>query len=138
MEVLSYFSSYVRSGPASTVHPQKILGILSTPPNKNEILATPKISPILYLNLLLCHPRPSSGLEDGEQIDAILLDFSKAFDKVTHQRLLLHLQQYGIRGQLLSWIGSFLTGRSQKVHVEGKHQHMFLSYLEFLRTPFSA
>ena len=62
----------------------------------------------------------ASGLEDGEQIDAILLDFSKAFDKVPHQRLLLKLQHYGIRGQLLSWIESFLTGRSQKVLVEGK------------------
>ena len=62
----------------------------------------------------------ASGLEDGEQIDAILLDFSKAFDRVPHQRLLLKLQHYGIRGQLLSWIESFLTGRSQKVLVEGK------------------
>ena len=62
----------------------------------------------------------ASGLEDGEQIDAILLDFSKAFDKVPHQRLLLKLQHYGIRGQLLSWIESFLTGRSQEVLVEGK------------------
>ena len=62
----------------------------------------------------------ASGLEDGEQIDAILLDFSKAFDKVPHQRLLLKLQHYGIRGQFLSWIESFLTGRSQKVLVEGK------------------
>ena len=35
------FSSYVGSGPASTVHPKKIF----------EILATPKISPILYLDL---------------------------------------------------------------------------------------
>ena len=62
----------------------------------------------------------ASGLEDGEQIDAILLDFSKAFDKVPHQRLLLKLQHYRIRGQLLSWIESFLTDRSQKVLVEGK------------------
>ena len=61
----------------------------------------------------------ASGLEDGEQIDAILLDFSKAFDKVPHQRLLLKLQHYGIRGQLLSWIESFLSDRSQKVLVEG-------------------
>ena len=53
----------------------------------------------------------ASGLEDGEQIDAVLLDFSKAFDNVPHQRLLLKLQHYGIRGQLLSWIESFLTGR---------------------------
>ena len=28
------------------------------------------------------------GLNDGEQIDAVLLDFSKAFDKAQHQRLL--------------------------------------------------
>ena len=62
----------------------------------------------------------ASSLEDGEQIDAVLLDFSKAFDKVPHQRLLLKLQHYGIRGHLLSWIESFLTGRSQKVLVEGK------------------
>ena len=39
----------------------------------------------------------ASGLEDGKQINAILLDFSKAFDKVPHQRLLLKLQHYGIR-----------------------------------------
>ena len=62
----------------------------------------------------------ASSLDDGEQIDAVLLDFSKAFDKVPHQRLLLKLQHYGLRGQLLSWIESFLTGRSQKVLVEGK------------------
>ena len=62
----------------------------------------------------------ASSLEDGERIDAVLLDFSKAFDKVPHQRLLLKLQQYGSSGHLLSWIESFLTGRSQKVLVEGK------------------
>ena len=62
----------------------------------------------------------ASSLKDGEQIDAVLLDFSKAFDKVPHQRFLLKLQHYGIRGHLLSWIESFLTGRSQKVLVEGK------------------
>ena len=37
-----------------------------------------------------------------------------------HQRLLLKLQHYGLRGQILSWIESFLTGRSQKVLGEGK------------------
>ena len=62
----------------------------------------------------------ASSLKDGEQIDAVLLDFSKAFDKVPHQHLLLKLQHYGIRDHLLSWIESFLTGRSQKVLVEGK------------------
>ena len=44
------FFSYVGSGPASTVHPKKISGIPSTP-KLFEILATQKISPILYLGL---------------------------------------------------------------------------------------
>ena len=38
----------------------------------------------------------ANGLNNGEQIDAILLDFSKAFDKIPHQRLLEKLQHYGI------------------------------------------
>ena len=52
-----------------------------------------------------------------EQIDAILLDFSKAFDKVDHRALLLKLEHLGIRNSLLKWIESFLIGRSQKVLV---------------------
>jgi hypothetical protein len=37
-------------------------------------------------------------MSSGKQIDAILLDFSKAFDKVPHRRLLMKLDHYGIRG----------------------------------------
>ena len=62
----------------------------------------------------------AAGLHDGEQIDAVLLDFSKAFDKVPHERLATKLHHYGIRGQLLQWISSFLANRSQQVLVEGQ------------------
>ena len=61
----------------------------------------------------------AKGLDNGSQIDAILLDFSKAFDKVPHQRLLCKLNHYGVRGQVLNWITSFLAGRSQSVVCEG-------------------
>ena len=37
----------------------------------------------------------------GSQTDLVLLDFSKAFDKVSHQKLLLELHKYGIRGPTL-------------------------------------
>ena len=46
----------------------------------------------------------SLHLDFGAQIDAIFLDFSKAFDKVPHQRLFLKLSHYGIQGALLPWI----------------------------------
>ena len=53
------------------------------------------------------------------QVDLILLDFSKAFDMVNHEKLLYKLHFYGIRGQTLQWIKSFLDNRSQSVVVNG-------------------
>jgi len=54
----------------------------------------------------------AKGLDDKSQIDAILLDFSKAFDKVSHRRLLQKLNYYGVRGEMSAWISAFLSGRS--------------------------
>ena len=62
----------------------------------------------------------TSGLDKRQQIDAILLDFSKAFDKVAHRRLATKLQHYGIRNKTLAWIQSFLAERYQKVVLDGK------------------
>ena len=50
----------------------------------------------------------------------IILDFSKAFDKVPHQRLRTKLSYYGIRGSNQKWIASFLSGRVQRVVVDGE------------------
>ena len=56
----------------------------------------------------------------GKQTDLVLLDFSKAFDKVDHSKLLWKLRQYGIRGNALSWIHAFLGNQSQTVVLEGE------------------
>ena len=69
--------------------------------------------------LLLTVHDLAQGLRDQQQIDAVLLDFSKAFDKVPHRRLLLKLEHYGVRGPLMSWICDFLAERTQKVTLEG-------------------
>ena len=61
----------------------------------------------------------ASSLDNGKQTDMVVLDFSKAFDRVPHQRLLRKLHHYGIRGSTYHWISSFLSGRTQKVIVEG-------------------
>jgi hypothetical protein len=61
----------------------------------------------------------ASSTAKGEQVDVILLDFAKAFDKVPHSRLLLKLNYYGVRNNTLQWIKSFLTSRKQQVIVEG-------------------
>ena len=58
-------------------------------------------------------------LDEGGIIDTIYLDFMKAFDKVPHKRLLAKLEYYGIGAPIISWIDSFLTGRKQRVVVNG-------------------
>ena len=60
------------------------------------------------------------SLNDSGQTDVIALDFSKAFDKVPHQRLIYKLHHYGIHGHLLTWIKQFLTNRTQCVMLDGQ------------------
>ena len=52
-------------------------------------------------------------MQMGKQTDLILLDFSIAFVKVAHEKLLLKLHHYGIRGDTLKWIKYFLDNRKQ-------------------------
>ena len=60
------------------------------------------------------------------QVDAILLDFYKAFDKVSHSKLLtkLYIQSYGIRRKTFYWITAFLHHRHQFVSVNGSHSEV--------------
>ena len=58
-------------------------------------------------------------MQDGLQTDVCVLDFSKAFDKVGHQRLVEKLKWYGIQGNVNHWIADFLKNRTQSVVIEG-------------------
>ena len=59
-------------------------------------------------------------LIEGQQVDLVLLDFSKAFDKVNHLKLLFKLSTHRVKGKTLKWISSFLGGRIQAVVLEGE------------------
>ena len=58
-------------------------------------------------------------LDRKSQVDMVILDFSKAFDMVPHQRLLCKLSNVGINS-FLAWIKIFLTNRHQWVLLEGE------------------
>ena len=58
--------------------------------------------------------------QPSPRIDAVFLDWSKAFDKVSHSLLLSKLHGYGICGQMLKWFASYLYGRIQRVQYSGK------------------
>ena len=61
----------------------------------------------------------ASSTDKRHQVDIILLDFAKAFDKVPHTRLLHKLDHYRVRGNVKRWIGSFLSHREQRVILDG-------------------
>ena len=58
-------------------------------------------------------------LDRQSQADVVIMDFSKAFDLVPHQRLHSKLCHYGITWKLHNWIQKILTKRTQQVVLEG-------------------
>ena len=43
-------------------------------------------------------PEPTEALNNGSNIDSVYLDFAKAFDSVSHKRLLMKMKSFGITG----------------------------------------
>jgi len=53
------------------------------------------------------------------QADTAVLDFAKTFDTVPHHILLGNLKCYNLNQQLIGWIESFLSSRTQRVVLDG-------------------
>ncbi|CAI2723786.1 unnamed protein product [Schistosoma spindalis] len=71
-------------------------------------------------NLLVTRESWCASKDQKLPVDVAYIDFSKAFDKVPHNRLLYKLKNVGIGGNLLTWIEDFLVGRQQRVRVNSK------------------
>ena len=53
---------------------------------------------------------------DGERaVDVVYLDFSKVFDTVSHNILVIKLRKSGMDEWMVRWIDNYLTGRAQRV-----------------------
>ena len=55
----------------------------------------------------------SDKIEQKQHVIGIFLDLSKAFDTISHSKLLVKLQNYGIRGNCLDLITNYLSNRKQ-------------------------
>ena len=64
------------------------------------------------------HHHWPKALDAGHQVDAVFLDFSKAFDKVSHVILLQKLGNFGVPG-CLNWCKDYLLNREQRVVIDG-------------------
>lgn len=71
-------------------------------------------------NLILTMEYLTKANDAGVPVDLIYLDFSKAFDKVPHRRLLEKCRAKGIDGETIRWLEDWLTNRTQTVKVENE------------------
>ena len=70
--------------------------------------------------LLLITHKILLELDKNKSVRAVFLDFTKAFDKVSHRCLLYKMERVGISHKMLKWFSDYFTNRSQSVVLEGK------------------
>jgi hypothetical protein len=75
-------------------------------------------------NLLCVENEWTKAISMGHAIDAIYLDFEKAFDTVSHTKLLMKCEHYGLPPTLVSWIKSFLVDRTFSVRIGSVTSHV--------------
>ncbi|KAA5778982.1 hypothetical protein F3H09_32490, partial [Pseudomonas aeruginosa] len=66
-------------------------------------------------------------IDRGLEVDTIYMDFSSAFDKVCHSRLINKLRGFGFGGSLLEWFRSYLAKRLQFVVVNGHKSQDYIA-----------
>ena len=71
-------------------------------------------------NLLEYMEQLTKLVDEGHSVDVVYCDFSKGFDVVPHKRLLAKCDGMGIRGRVLRWVEEWLTGRQQRVILNGQ------------------
>jgi len=72
-----------------------------------------------HTNLFPVFDEVTRKVGENKAVNVIYMNFSKAFDKVPHVRLLWNVSSHGIRGELASCIHNWLDGTKQRVVLEG-------------------
>ena len=132
----SYITPIFKSGDRKDVSNYRPISLISFIPKLLDSIMANKLSEVVYgkiiseqhgflkwrpvlTNLLLFSNEVSTLVNDKAQVDTIYLDFSKAFDKVSHHKPLLKLKSFGVGGAILAWFHSYLINRRQIVKVKG-------------------
>ncbi|CAM5085183.1 unnamed protein product [Eretmochelys imbricata] len=70
-------------------------------------------------NLIAFYDEITGSVDEGKAVDVLFLDFSKAFDTVSHSILVSKLKKYGLDEWTIRWIESWLDCRAQRVVING-------------------
>ena len=66
----------------------------------------------------------NTGLSKNQHSLILFIDFTKAFDTLNHENLLLQLEKIGIRGQALKWFNNYLKERKAEVKINDEMSNM--------------
>ena len=58
-------------------------------------------------------------MDQGVPVDAVYLDFQKAFDEESHEKLALKTKRIGLEDGIVRWIENWLSDRRQRIVVNG-------------------
>ncbi|CAM4645120.1 unnamed protein product [Lepidochelys kempii] len=70
-------------------------------------------------NLIAFYDEITGSVDEGKAVDVLFLDFSKAFDTVSHSILVTKLRKYGLDECTIRWVESWLDCRAQRVVING-------------------
>ena len=70
-------------------------------------------------NLLEFFDTVRDYVDQGVPVDTVYLDFQKAFDKVSHGKLVVKMRRVGLDERMVRWIGNWLSDRRQRVVING-------------------
>jgi len=70
-------------------------------------------------NLIAFYDDKTGWVDEGRAVEVVYLDFSKAFDTVSHNILLGKLGKCGLDKWSVRWIENWLNGRTQSVVISG-------------------
>ena len=70
-------------------------------------------------NLIIFYDEVTGLVDKGRAVDVVYLDFSRAFDSVSHMILIEKLLMYGLDEETVRWVENWLNGEAQRVVISG-------------------
>jgi len=70
-------------------------------------------------NLIAFYDGVTGWVDEGRAVDVVCLNFSKAFDTVSHNMLTGKLRKCGLEEWSVRWTDNWLNGRTQRVVIGG-------------------
>ncbi|GAB0178715.1 mitochondrial enolase superfamily member 1 [Grus japonensis] len=102
---------------------QIILGVISKPVEEKKVMGSDQNGftkrKSCLTNLIAFCDGMTSWVDEERAVDVVYLDFSKAFDTVSHNILIRKLRKCGLDEWTVRWIENWLNGRVQRVVISG-------------------